>query len=92
MVLNEGEHLGYYRGQIVRKWVARFRRPGVSHNYQEATLAEADDHIDADGVKILSFKQAQEAARNWFASIEQDERHHIRFRMRSMIIWKALLV
>src|SRR3546814_14607598 len=27
MMLNEGEHLGYYRGFRVAKWVARFRLP-----------------------------------------------------------------
>jgi len=64
MALNEGEHLGYYRGRRVRKWVARYRRPGISSTYREFTIAEADDYADADGSKILSFGQAQKAARN----------------------------
>ncbi len=72
MALNEGEHLGYYRGRRVRKWVARFRRSGAACRYQEATIAEADDIANADGSKILSFKQARKAARRWFASIEQN--------------------
>lgn len=72
MTLNEGEHLGYYRGQRVGKWVARYRRPGATGNYQETTLAEADDNADADGVVILNFKQAQEAARDWFAGLERN--------------------
>lgn len=55
MALNEGEHLGYYRGRRVRKWVARYRRPGISSKYREFTIAEADDYADADGSKILSF-------------------------------------
>lgn len=71
LALNEGEHLGYYRGRRVRKWVARYRRPGISSNYRELTIAEADDDADADGSKILSFGQAQTAARNWFAKIDQ---------------------
>ena len=71
MTLNEGEHLGYYRGQRVRKWVARFRQSGGPYRYQEATIAEADDYADADVIKILSFKQAQDAARKWFARIQQ---------------------
>ena len=71
LALNEGEHLGYYRGRRVRKWVARFRRSGAACRYQEVTIAEADDIANADGSKILSFKQAMETARNWFASIEQ---------------------
>lgn len=72
MALNEGEHLGYYRGQRVGKWLARYRQPGSTGNYQEATLAEADDNADADGVVILNFKHAQEAARDWFAQLERN--------------------
>lgn len=72
MALNEGEHLGYYRGRRVRKWVARYRRPCISSKYREFTIAEADDYGDADGSKILSFGQAQKAARRWFAKIDQD--------------------
>jgi hypothetical protein len=54
MALNEGEHLGYYRGSRVRKWLARYRRPAISSKYREFTIAEADDYADADGSKILS--------------------------------------
>lgn len=70
MTLNEGEHLGYYRGIRVGKWVARYRRPGGPGNYRETTIAEADDTADADGSVILSFRQAQDAARRWFLSQE----------------------
>lgn len=72
LTLNEGEHLGYYRGSRVGKWVARYRRAGAGGNYQETTIAEADDHADADGAVILNFKQAQEAARKWFATLERN--------------------
>lgn len=65
--INEGEHLGYYRGARVGKWLARYRAPGGS-GYQEATLAQADDYADADGEVILNFRQAQELARKWFAA------------------------
>jgi len=72
MMLNEGEHLGYYRGARVGKWVARYRRPGSAGNYQEATIGEADDHANADGSVILDFRQAQEAARKWFATLDRN--------------------
>jgi hypothetical protein len=72
MTINEGEHLGYYRGARVGKWVARYRRAGVAGNYQETTIAEADDNADADGAVILNFRQAQEAARKWFLSLERN--------------------
>ena len=72
MTLSEGQHLGYYRGRRVRKWVARYRRPGISSMYREFTIAEADDYADADGSKILSFRQARKAARGLFAKIDQN--------------------
>ena len=72
MTLNEGEHLGYYRGLRVGKWLARYRRPGAAGNYQETTLAQADDNADTDGVPILDFRQAQKAAQSWFAALERN--------------------
>jgi len=74
MTLNEGEHLGYYRGARVGKWVARYRQPGAQANYQERTLAEADDTSDADGCVILDFRQAQAEARKWFAQLDGSKR------------------
>ena len=64
-LISEGAHLGYYRGERVGKWVARFRRSGAA-GYLKTTLGEADDVRDADGGGILTFKQADEAARVWF--------------------------
>lgn len=78
MALSEGQHLGYYRGRRVSKWVARFRQLGGSRYYQEHTIAEADDYADADGAKILSFKQAQETARRWFVDIGQNNYSSLR--------------
>ena len=72
LTLNEGEHLGYYRGARVGKWVARYRRAGAVGNYQETTIAEADDSADADGTLILDFRQAQDAARKWFGGLERN--------------------
>lgn len=70
--INEGQHLGYYRGARIGKWVARYRVPGAAADnggrvdYLQSTLGEADDTADADGIGILSFKQAQSKAREWF--------------------------
>lgn len=77
MTLNEGEHLGYYRGARVGKWLVRYRKAGTVGNYLEATLAEADDFADADGVVILDFRQAQSAARRWVADLERNEGRRI---------------
>ncbi|MGH6787490.1 MAG: hypothetical protein ACREBO_11715, partial [Novosphingobium sp.] len=73
LTLNEGEHLGYYRGRLVGKWVARHRAPGGATNYQRTTLGEADDHADADGSVILNFRQAQDAARKWLELLHRNE-------------------
>ena len=68
--LNEGEHLGYYRGKLVGKWIARYRRPGSKAGYQLTTLGEADDFSDADGEIVLNYKQAHDAARKWFLELD----------------------
>ncbi len=65
-LVSEGAHLGYYRGERVGKWVARYRRPGSTGGYLKTTLGEADDVRDADGETILNFRQADDAAREWF--------------------------
>lgn len=65
-VMIEGGHIGYYRGARCGKWKARYRAPGTAGGYQETTIGEADDVMDANGETILSFAQAQEKARAWF--------------------------
>jgi integrase len=66
--IEEGLHLGYRRPKgrrgspaVAGKWVVRHYVGGQA--YEVETLAAADDFTDADGVAILSFKQAQELAR-----------------------------
>lgn len=69
-LLNEGFHLGYYRGKQSVKWVARHRPPGRAGGYNKSTLGEADDTADADGVRVLDFRQAQDKAREWLRAVE----------------------
>lgn len=65
--LEEGLHLGYRKSQARGgrarggKWVVRHYIGNQS--YIVETIAEADDFSDADGTEILSFTQAQAAAR-----------------------------
>src|SRR4030088_189871 len=60
--IEEGLHLGYRKPKEgAGKWVARHYVGKQS--YQVETLAPADDLSDADGDKILDFKQAQDRAR-----------------------------
>lgn len=72
-LVSEGAHLGYYRGARVGKWVARYKAPGSKGGYAKTTLGEADDVRDADGVAILTFRQADDAARKWFAQKERGD-------------------
>jgi integrase len=59
----KGLRLGYYRGSIAGSWVARcYRGAGI---YATEALGVADDTLDADGIKVLDFWQAQEYARRW---------------------------
>lgn len=72
-LISEGAHLGYYRGERVGKWVARYRRPGTTGGYRKSTLGEADDVRDADDDAILNFAQAQVKAQAWFAKLKTGE-------------------
>lgn len=69
-LLSEGFHLGYYKGKKSAKWVARFRQPGQGDGYVKTTLGEADDTADADGNRILDYRQAQDKARGWLRAVE----------------------
>src|SRR5580704_9816277 len=62
----QGLHLGYYRGARTGSWSARRFIGGG--RYEETKVGTADDVADADGIAILSFGQAQEKARAWFAA------------------------
>ncbi len=62
--LHQGSHLGYYRGARGGSWCARQFGGG---KYRETKLGIADDVADADGVAVLSFRQAQDKARAWFS-------------------------
>ncbi len=64
-LLDQGCDLGYYKGEDLGVWIARFLRG--KGRYVEQRVGLADDSADADGVAVMDFKQAQDAARNWFA-------------------------
>ena len=60
-VIGPGLHVGYRKGKRAGMWVVR-RYAGAS-TYTVETIAEADDHADADGLRVLTFWQAQDEAR-----------------------------
>ena len=69
----EGCHLGYYKGRLVAKWVARHRAPIAKGGYLKTTIAQADDIEDPDGENILSYRQAQDAVRSWYEDLVRGE-------------------
>ena len=70
-LLDQGCQLGYYKGEDLRVWIARF--PRGKGRYAEQRVGLADDFAGADGVAVMDFRQARAAARNWFA--EQAIKH-----------------
>jgi integrase len=66
-IIEPGLHLGYRKPVSgVGKWVVRHYAGGQT--YQVETVATADDFSDADGVAILSFRDAQAKARERMVS------------------------
>ena len=66
MVLEKGRALGYLKGERSGTWLARYSDPMAVPSRMQERLGVADDFSDADGRMVLSFSQAQEAAREWF--------------------------
>jgi len=62
IVMAEGCALGYRRGTRAGTWIARWRDGTGKQHYQ--SIGPADDHVE--GAAVLTFLQAQDAAREWF--------------------------
>lgn len=62
--LDKGLHLGYRRRATGGSWIVRwFNKSG---RYVKHRVGVADDFQDADEIKTLNYRQAQEAARKWY--------------------------
>src|SRR5215469_53005 len=59
--IGKGLHVGYRKGKSGGVWVVR--RYLGNQDYHLETIAEADDVLDANGVEVLDFWQAQDVAR-----------------------------
>jgi integrase len=68
--LDEGVHLGYRKGKRGGKWLVRLYVGGQDYRF-ETLDALPDDHTEADGVAVLSYGQAQAAARQRFAAAKR---------------------
>lgn len=63
-LIETGVHLGYRKGKAGGKWL--MRSYAGKGRYQLESLGLADDRMDADGVAVLSFAQAQARVRERF--------------------------
>ena len=63
-------HLGYRKGVRGGRWLVRWYQGGQA--YRQATLTTADDAMDADGVSVLDYRQAEKAARELVAKKRAD--------------------
>ncbi len=92
--INRGAHLGYYKGKNGGSWIARYR---TESRYVKNSLGIADDVQDADGISVLSYKQAQERARPWFeeqarreAGVEGPSAYTVRDAIEEYLAWFAV--
>jgi len=67
--MEKGRSLGYRKGKLGGEWVARYYDPLAKPTKRYRALGSADDASDPDGVTVLSFAQAQAAARAWFLPV-----------------------
>lgn len=64
IAIEHGRAVGYRKSRAGGSWVARLYLGDRQYAYEH--LGAADDILDADGVAVLDFAQAQAAAREWF--------------------------
>ena len=65
-VLSPSVALGYRKGARGGAWLARLHDDETGRRLQEK-IGKADDTLDADGLTVLSFPQAQAKVREWAA-------------------------
>ena len=66
--IEAGAALGYRKGTTGGVWLVRVGDPTAGGGYRSNTLGRADDAVTADGEKVLDFRQADAAARNWLTA------------------------
>jgi integrase len=71
-LISEGRHIGYRKGKVkpgrtpTGKWIARLH---TGQGYRKHVVGEADDLRETNGGSVLTFQQAQDRAREWFAKM-----------------------
>jgi integrase len=69
--ISKGLAVGYFKGAKGGTWIAR--QFCVSTGRRKTSLGVVDDFMDADGVRVLSFDQAQTAAQKWCQRLLQED-------------------
>ncbi len=69
-LIEHGRHIGYRRSPEGGTWVARIYLG--DGKYAEGRIGTADDITDADGVKTLSWAQAQRKTHSWFVQRQRE--------------------
>lgn len=66
-LIDGGLHLGYRKGPRGGVWIARVFRGG---HYLKESIASADDILDANGLNVLDFGQAQQKVHEFHARLK----------------------
>src|SRR5262249_21642624 len=71
-----GLAIGYRKGANGGTWIARHY--SQEHGRRYHSIGTADDIADADSAHVLSFAEAQEAARKWFSHLARHDRGEVK--------------
>lgn len=69
--ISKGCFLGYRRIPVSGTWIVRYRDHNGKQNYR--ALGTADDSIEANAKTVLTYEQAQDAARTWFKIVAREQ-------------------
>jgi integrase len=69
--ISKGLAIGYRKGTTGGTWIARHF--SVATKRRVESIGIADDHENADGVRILSFDQAQKKVHKWIGRLTAEE-------------------
>ncbi len=65
--LGAGAGIGYRKSEHGGSWVVRIVDSTAGGGYRQHALGSADDTLKADGTRVLDYRQAEGAARDWIA-------------------------
>jgi integrase len=74
--ISEGLSIGYRKGATGGTWIARHYSPEHGRRYH--SIGTSDDVVDADGVHVFSFDQAQKESHKWFADLARQDGGEVR--------------